>query len=112
MSSSVNIEAAITQWKTRAPQRVTLDPRRQIRPHRFHRVGLGGDALAVRRQHHVARVGDEERDAGEERCPQQVPRHVRENLLAPGAVAPRQEVVHASTPRIARFTRFRINGTL
>ena len=113
MKSSVNIDAAITQWNSRAGSEWRTIRAGRWRALGLHGVGLGGVALAMRRQHHVAGVRDEERDAGEERRPQQIPRDVREDRLVPGVAAPGQDVhVPASTPRIARFTRFRISGTL
>src|SRR5262249_32879140 len=93
-------------------QRVARDTFRQPGPFSFHGIGLSSAPLAVRRQQLVSGVGSQERDAGNQRCPQQIPRDVRQNLLSPGAAPERQDIVHSPTPRIARLTRFRISGIL
>ena len=73
-------------------QRVPFDQRRQVLVNGFERVGLGFTVFVVRRQHHVTGVCHQEHHAGEERGPQQIPRHVREDLLAPRIASPRQKV--------------------
>jgi hypothetical protein len=62
---------------------VALDLRRQILARRLERVGFRLGALSVGGEQHVARVRDEKQDAREQRGPEQVPRDVRENPLAP-----------------------------
>ena len=92
MNSSTNIDAAITQWNIRAMNEWRSMLFGQILVRRLERVGFSRAALAVRRQHHVAGMRDEEHDAREEGRPQQVPRNVREDLLSPGIASPCQEI--------------------
>ena len=78
----------------------------------LERIGFDRVALAMGGEHHVARVREKEQDPGKQRGPEQVPRDVRQDPLTPWVATPRQEVHDPSTPRMARFTRFRISGIL
>ncbi len=69
-------------------QRVPFDLLRQVLVRSLERVGLGGAPLAMRGEQHVARVRDEEQHAGEQRRPEQTPRDVGENPLAPRTPSP------------------------
>src|SRR5437867_7908131 len=60
-------------------------------------------------------MADEEQKPSDCRHPQQAPGNVNRNLLTPRTLRPFYEVQAATfppAPRIARFTRFIINGTL
>ena len=89
-----------------------FDLRGQILVRRLERVGFRRRPLAVRREQHVARVRDEEQHAREQRRPEQIPRDVRQNPLAPRTPSPFRRSMAALPPRMARFTRLRISGTL
>ena len=104
VNSSMNIDAAITQWNIRAMNECRSIFVRQILVLGFERVGFGLAALAVRRQNHVARVRDEKHQPGEQRRPQQVPGDVSEDRLPPRIASPRQEI-HSLPPKMALGSR-------
>ena len=64
-------------------ERVARNGRRQSRHRRFHAVHLAGFTLVMRREQHVAAVGDEEQDAAHERGPEQIPRDADEDRSRP-----------------------------
>ena len=69
-------------------ERVALDSLRQILVRGLERVGLGGAPLAMRGEQHIARMRDEEEYAGEQRRPEQTPRDVGQDPLAPRTPSP------------------------
>src|SRR5262249_16894523 len=63
----------------------------------------------------VYRMHDQEKQTPACRHPQKTPRNMYRDLLTPGTLCPLYEVqaiLPPGTPRIARFTRFLISGTL
>src|SRR6202165_4560299 len=75
------------------------------------RIRMRGSGLRL----NVYRMDDQEQQSPDCGHPQKAPGNVDRDLLTPRTLRPLYEVQAAScppTPRIARFTRFRINGTL
>ena len=93
VNSSTNIDAAITQWNSRAVRRVPLDLARAdpCAPPRARRSRPRSACGAPRTACSCA-CATQEQHAGEQRRPEQVPRDVGQDPLAPRIPSPRQEV--------------------